>query len=1097
MQISANSIPDNFISKWQETADLLANITNIPAALIMKANENEMEVFVTSNSKKNPYKQGDKEKMHGLYCETVVKSKNMLLIPNALKDKDWDRNPDIDLGMISYLGFPILYPNGDTFGTICILDNKENYFSETTIRLIKQFKNVVELDIAILISLNIDNEKHDINVIQELFNKNIELEKAKEQIINNEKKISFANEEYQSINEELRQSNQEIFIAKNIAEENEKQFKLLVENAPEPIFIQSESKFTYVNKATLELYGAKSEKELLDTPILDRIPNEYKQLVVERISLLNEKNTAVKNIEYKHLRLDNTIIDVEVSAVPIKYKQKTSALVFVKDITERKRLEAEKNETINLINNLANEVPGVIYQYQLFPDGSSCFPYSSKGMQEIYEVSSEEVKKDASKVFSRIYPDDLEYIKTTILESAKNQTDYKSEFRVILPKQGLRWRHCNAHPELLADGSTLWHGIITDITEQKKIEQEIKESKLEFENFFNCALDLLSVANQKGKFIRLNKEWASILGYRLDELEGHSVLEFTHPDDYKQTENAIEELRNKRTIYNFTNRIRCKNNEYKWLEWRALPYENKIYAAARDISDRINYEDSIKHSQELMKYIIEHNWSGVAVHDKDLKYIYVSAGYYYDYDIELTNIIGKHHYEVMPNLPPHLKDIHQRVLNGEVLRSDEEMFYKKDGTQQWSRWECRPWYEFDGSIGGFILYYEIITNRKKMELELLYSKEKAEESDRLKSAFLQNMSHEIRTPMNGIIGFSELLKTPGLSDEKRNYFSDVIIRSSQQLLNIVNDIITISSIETKQELLNNTEENINIITNEVLQTFTSEASKSNIKLNLTNGLANSDALIIIDKNKINQILINLLSNAIKFTNSGGSIEFGYTIKNNLIEFFVNDTGIGIEKCYHEKIFERFWQVNMTKERVYGGNGLGLSICKGLVELMGGKINLKSELGKGTSFQFSIPYCSCKKTDEISLNKTAKKNIPTILVAEDEEINFFLIKEILQQQNINIIHAKNGQEAVDICKEVEKIDIVLMDIKMPILDGYQATIIIKGLRPHLPIIAQTAYALVSEIIQFKDVFDDYITKPIEKDSLLEKINKLIVVNEISL
>ena len=382
-----------------------------------------------------------------------------------------------------------------------------------------------------------------------------------------------------------------------------------------------------------------------------------------------------------------------------------------------------------------------------------------------------------------------------------------------------------------------------------------------------------------------------------------------------------------------------------------------------------------------------------------------------------------------------------------------------------------------------------ITERKKNELELIKAKEKAEESERLKSSFLQNMSHEIRTPLNSIVGFSERICSPNVPNDKKNLFADIISSSSFQLLSIVSDILTISSLETKQEYLSVDTKSVNKMLDEIFELFLPQAQCKSIELKLNKHLSENDIVISTDFTKLNQILSNLISNAIKFTQKG-YVEFGYEKKNSLLEFFVKDTGIGIAEDKQEIIFERFAQADESIKFDYGGTGLGLSICKGFLEILGGKIWVQSSINIGSTFFFSIPHTpvynvlgSIKIKNEI--NQISEK---TILVAEDQNFNYIYLETVLIDLNCKVIHAKNGHEAVDICKENSKINLVLMDIKMPILDGYSATKIIKEFNPNIPIVAQTAYAAAKEIEKFKDVFDDYITKPITSEKISEILKK---------
>jgi signal transduction histidine kinase len=258
-----------------------------------------------------------------------------------------------------------------------------------------------------------------------------------------------------------------------------------------------------------------------------------------------------------------------------------------------------------------------------------------------------------------------------------------------------------------------------------------------------------------------------------------------------------------------------------------------------------------------------------------------------------------------------------------------------------------------------------ITERKKIELELIAAKEKAEESDRLKTAFLQNMSHEIRTPLNAISGFSELLEEPDLPQETRKCYFQIIQNNTNQLISIVSDILTISSLETKQVNPNISNVCINNVISELLAIFKQQALLQNISLLAKQQLNDQQSVIETDKTKITQILSNLLSNALKFTHKG-FIQFGYNLKGNELEFFIKDSGIGIKQEFHDKIFERFRQGDKSINKLYGGTGLGLAISKAFVELLGGKIWVQSEVGKGSTFYFTLPYKPANKTDKTTL-----------------------------------------------------------------------------------------------------------------------------------
>lgn len=457
----------------------------------------------------------------------------------------------------------------------------------------------------------------------------------------------------------------------------------------------------------------------------------------------------------------------------------------------------------------------------------------------------------------------------------------------------------------------------------------------------------------------------------------------------------------------------------------------------------------------------------------------------------------------IPNIQQLSKEasIEKREFSAQGIKSllnipitiDKEVtgFFGFDVVQHTTHWD-------DEDIMHLSILADILSDalkKCKMEESLMLSKKKAEESDQLKSAFLANMSHEIRTPMNGIIGFTEILKRPHISTEQKERSITIIERSSHRLLAMINDIIDISKIESGQMPVYLYPVNINQQIQDLYDFFLPEAKQKEIHFQASPGLPNQEAEIESDNQKIYAILTNLIKNAIKYAEAE-KIEFGYVRKDDFLHFHVTDNGIGISAEYQSSIFKRFTRDSQKRGQHIEGSGLGLSIAKAYAELLGGALWFESTPGIGTSFFFTLPYLPTRKKEKEEAaisspasNTQAKKL--KILIAEDtpeaQEYFSFLLAEISKE----LLIAQTGKEAVHIMHNNPDIDLVLMDIKMPEMDGYEAVKEIRQFNQHVPIFAQTAYAFAEdEVKALESGFNDYLRKPIKIKELFEKINPLL-------
>ena len=386
-----------------------------------------------------------------------------------------------------------------------------------------------------------------------------------------------------------------------------------------------------------------------------------------------------------------------------------------------------------------------------------------------------------------------------------------------------------------------------------------------------------------------------------------------------------------------------------------------------------------------------------------------------------------------------------------------------------------------------------ITIRKNYEKELIEAKEKAKESDRLKTAFLANMSHEIRTPMNGILGFVELLKKPKISDTRKTRFIDTIIQSGNHLLNIINDLIDISKIETGRIEIYTSRININEELKNLITFFKRETDNKGLKLSYNAPLPPEKATIITDSDKLHSIWINLIKNAIKYTDQG-SVEFGYHLTDDTLNCYVQDTGIGISKEEQVSIFNYFTQVEQRGSKVQEGTGLGLAISKAYVNALGGDIYINSEKNKGACFTFTIPYKPAEIADnkekhvmESSVDWMGKK----ILIVEDDTPSQIFLKEIFLPTEAEIIIAETGKKGIQEFQRHTDMDLALIDIRLPDINGLKVIRNIKQINSKIPVIAQTAYAKGEDRNKCINAgADDYIAKPIDRMEMLKMIDKYI-------
>jgi PAS domain S-box-containing protein len=642
--------------------------------------------------------------------------------------------------------------------------------------------------------------------------------------------------------------------------------------------------------------------------------------------------------------------------------------------------------------------------------------------------------------------------------------------------------------------------ISQDITEQVRAEEAVTLFQRRNEAFLTAIPDLMIVMDKNGICVDIQSNSEEKFKIERNNLIGKNLGDYLELDLKEKLQNSIKKVLASETTQTDNYQIINKGQTY-YYEARFVPYPNEhVFAIVRDTTSQKLAEKENLENKKRFSDVANILPLTLFETDENLKITFVNkSGYnitgYTQEDINngitILDIIAPECHEL-------LKNNINGVINREDVYPNEYAIINKDSSKSYVLIYSLPIMknrEFKGFRGTIV----DISERKKMENDLIFAKEKAEESDKLKSSFLANMSHEIRTPLNGILGFSELLKDNGLSKDEQDSYIDIINKKGKHLLNIISDIIDISRIESNQIKLIKEHFCLNDLMEEMIKSFCNEKidkGKKHLEIRYKKENAKRKTCITTDKYRLSQIIQNLVSNALKYTLKG-YIEIDWKLKNkNMLEFYVKDTGIGIPQEKQQLIFERFRQADDGYTRSFGGTGLGLSISKKLANILGGKIQVESHVKKGSVFSFSIPVDE-KNRNEKSENEEQSENSKTynwrgqtILIVEDDYSSFLFLKAVIKKTNAEIIHAIDGAKAIEICKSND-IDLVLMDIQLPKMDGYTATKKIKNFRKNLPIIAQTAHVLEEDRAKsLKAGCDDYISKPIDKNKLLKVLNKYL-------
>ena len=882
---------------------------------------------------------------------------------------------------------------------------------------------------------------------------------------------------------------------------SEEKYRGIIEFAVDGFLIgDSTGVVTDTNEQFIQISG-KSRNEIIGNHISKLFPTNVLDEKPLRFDLLLEGKPLVS--ERKLYKPDGTVVYVEMHS---KHMPDGTYQSIVRDITARIQAQeslSEKEETLRRIYQESSD-PILLLADSTFIDCNSA-ALKALGMATTDLL----LNKAPWDISPRTQPDgQLSELKAKNLLHDAITLGYNRFEWVHLKSDGSELPVEVMLTPIILKGKTVFYVIWHDISERKKREKALTESEARLRIVTTNVEAVLFTIDSNGLFSLSEGKGLGKLGLAPGQVVGLKATEV-----YKSIPAIVDAINESLAGRVVRGIYEVGTGYFDTIFSPQLGAHGEVECVvglAIDVSERRKSEEAIELERGYFQQLFESAAEGILLLDNNQQVIKINSEFTHIFGYTEEEIVGRPitQYIVPENLISESKSVFQKLKGGEAV-SFETIRSSKDGTIVNVSLLAKPIFFRGEQIAVYVIYRDITARkrteeeivRKNQEIELqnialFKAKERAEESDRLKSAFLANMSHEIRTPMNGIIGFSQLLSDEELTAEEKSQYIGIIQSNGKQLLSLINDLIDISRIEANQITITPVETDVNIQLMEVFRFFQLKANEQMLDFHLTHTLPESDNFILVDKGRLKQVLINLLSNAFKFTHKG-SIDFGCTTSDGFIEFFVKDTGIGIEAKDQRSIFERFIQVETEISRQFGGTGLGLTISKSLVNLMGGAMWLESEIGKGSTFFFTIPllHAEGRVNTHADLSNTQQKLIvngdKTILIVEDDLVNKLLLIELLDNPRISLLTAQNGMEALNIIDQNSSIDLVLMDLKMPIMDGLEATKRIRQSGGVMPIVAQSAYAQTLDIVKALEAgCSDYITKPIDANDLFAKINTFL-------
>ncbi len=887
-------------------------------------------------------------------------------------------------------------------------------------------------------------------------------------------------------------------VAEKALAETEERYKLLADHASDSIVLYDKfHNVLYVSPSTEKLSGY-SLAELTKQPFLSMVHKDDLDDLKKSIALTESKKLQHQIYQYRYQRKDGQYIWMETNSTRIFDKNGDLYRIVTvnRDITNRKVLEEKLSFHSLILDQIHDRVT--------VTDLEGKITYVNNAVERMLGIDSGSIIGKSVKTYGE-NPNkgatQQEIIDGTLQKGSWNGT-------VVNREPDGKEHYLNVRTQILKnynDEAIGMCGISTDITEQKLHEELLLESEMRYSNLFNNMVDGFSlneiITDENGnpvdwRFLHVNRAHQKQTGLKMEDTIGKTIKEI-FPD---VEQDWIDFYGHVALTGEAADKVSFNHNTGNYYEVNAFsPSPGKFAAIFNNITDRILAErqlldakEKTENSERKLRSMFDNTLTGIMFCTKD--------GQVVDANKAMLNIVGSPSLEtsLKLNLLEHellkkvgfadnfLKSIAERTVIG-----DETHYTSLYGKTSYLKYFLIPIFNKEELHGVWVNVHDM-TDLWKIQTDLKEAKEKAEAADQLKTAFLNNISHEVRTPLNGILGFGEILVNHACEEEEKQYYLEILHTNSNRLMQTITDYMDISLITSGNQEVHLSEVKPFEMIKTCYDDYLPKCSKKGIELHMMLPENSEEETITSDPGMLQKSLYHLVENAWKFTDKG-KITIGFQSSAGQVEFFVSDTGKGIVPENHDRIFGNFVQEDNSNTRGYEGSGLGLSIVKGFTGLLGGNITLISEKNSGSTFRIMLPKKQSVQADTEQKPETSTQAKKTgnyvILIVEDDESVFEYFEAIFNHQPCTLLKAYNGESAISVCDEHPEIDLVLMDLKMPVMNGFEATKIIKQMRPTLPVIAQTAYALAGDEHRARQAgCDDYITKPIKRSKLFEKMKK---------